>query len=597
MPLLLKFGLYMSNYLDRLKSCYVANDLFKEFRKEFSVMEKEFWNTIYFRNGEIAYVLKNIPKSTGGERILHIPSKQLKHIQKRFSIILYNCLLDIRQLNPNYLICNHSFERKRTIITNAKLHRNKKYVLNIDLSDFFSSIHYGRIYGFFQKDRYFKLSEEVAKTIAQISCYRDGNKAFLPQGSPLSPIIASLIGNLLDVQLIKIAKAYKLTYSRYADDLTFSSNNEIPESLIYWDDKDKEDSKWVVGRLLREKIEQNKFSINDKKTRLFIHRKRQTVTGIVVNKQLNVTSSYRKKNRAMLHHLLTRGDFFIGEKKGNVNQLIGRLNHVVSVKYLQQDIRMLDSEWIKERDNLKLLCAKYFDCNSESDQSIKLLRQAIFYKYFIGNNMPIVIPEGKTDSRYFRLAYKKLNGIRNKYMFQNINSELIKIGLSGGAVKVKIFLEHIYKNYKNTIINLEKSKLNSNYPVIFILDYDKGLKIGKSDKNIPSYFGIENGKKWTRIRKNIYLLLLKPLDGNSFTNEDEMICVEDLLKHHKKVIKIDKNNHEQIEIGNFSLSKMSFLRYVEKNHQEFDFSNFKEIFSAIEEINQDYQYKKESSNL
>ena len=87
------------------------------------------------------------------------------------------------------------------------------------------------------------------------------------------------------------------------------------------------------------------------------------------------------------------------------------------------------------------------------------------------------------------------------------------------------------------------------------------------------------------------------MNGNSFTNEDEMICVEDLLKHHKKVIKIDKNNHEQIEIGDSSLSKMSFLRYVEKNHQEFDFSNFKEIFSAIEEINQDYQYKKESSNL
>lgn len=581
----------MSNYLDRLKSCHFASDLFKEFRKEFLITEKEFWNTIYFRDGEIAYTLKDIPKSIGGKRTLLIPSKRLKHIQKIFSIILYNCLSDIRQLNHNYLICNHAFERKKTIITNAKLHRNKKYVLNIDLSDFFGSIHYGRICGFFQKDRYFELSKEVAKTIAQISCYRDGNGAFLPQGSPLSPIIASLIGNLLDVQLIKIAKFYKLTYSRYADDLTFSSNKEIPKDFIYWDKENKEGSKWAVGELLRKIIEKNKFLINDKKTRLFICQRRQTVIGIVVNKQLNVTNHYRKKNRAMLHSLFTRGEFLLGKEKGDISQLIGRLNHVASVKYLHHHAGMSDDEWYRAKRDFTFLCAKDYQ-NSEYDQTVSLLKQAIFYKYFVGIDKPVIIPEGKTDSIYFKTAYKALNEKTNyKYKFQEINTELAKIGLSGGTPQINKFLTEI--TYRKPTINLKKLIINSKNPVIFILDYDDGLfvKNGKAnEKSIPLRFKMKENTQWTFIEnsRNIYLLLLKPFNEKTLSNKEEHKCIENLLIHSHIDIEIN-NNHEEIKFGNAVYPKIVFAKYVAKNYKQFDFMKFKEIFSLIEDIKNDYK--------
>lgn len=400
--------------------------------------------------------------------------------------------------------------------------------------------------------------------------------------------MASFIGNLLDVQLIKLAKAYKLTYSRYADDLTFSSNDRIPKEIIYWNSENKEEPEWVVGKLLKEAIEKNNFLVNNKKTRLFFYQRRQTVTGIIVNKKLNATSHYRKKSRAMLHKLFTQGGFFIGEKKGNINQLIGRLNYVASVKYLQQDIKMSDREWIKERDNFESLCARHFDCSTDSNQSVRSLRQAIFFKYFINNSMPIIIPEGKTDSKYFRLANKILNkGSKNKYIFQNINTELAKIGLGGGTIKIKNFLKEVYKN---NMINLSKIEQNSNHPAIFILDYDKGLLV-KGKEDIPSLFNIEDGEQWKYIRKNIYLLLLKPRDGNSFEKEEEMLCVENLLEHNI-MIKVDEIDHNQIKFGKLTFSKVKFLRYVESHYQQFNFSKFRKIFSAIEEIRQDYQYKK-----
>ena len=116
----------------------------------------------------------------------------------------------------NRIITNisHGFERGKSIISNARVHKNKKYVVNMDIKDFFPSIHFGRIVGFFQNNRYFKLPYEVAVIIAQIACY----KGHLPQGSPCSPVIANLICNVMDIRILKLAKKYKLDYTRYADD-------------------------------------------------------------------------------------------------------------------------------------------------------------------------------------------------------------------------------------------------------------------------------------------------------------------------------------------------------------------------------------------
>src|SRR5690606_10472469 len=122
----------------------------------------------------------------------------------------------------------HGFERRRSIVTNASLHKRRRYVLNLDLEDFFPSFNFGRIRGFFIKDKHFGLDEKVATVLAQIACHDNE----LPQGSPCSPIISNLVAHLLDVRLARMAKRYKCTYSRYADDRTFSTNQrEFPSQL------------------------------------------------------------------------------------------------------------------------------------------------------------------------------------------------------------------------------------------------------------------------------------------------------------------------------------------------------------------------------
>ena len=93
----------------------------------------------------------------------------------------------------------------------------------MDLECFFDSFHFGRVCGYFEKNKDFLLPREVSIIIAQIACYNGR----LPQGAPSSPIISNLICQVLDMHLLKIAKKYRLDYTRYADDLTFSTNNRV----------------------------------------------------------------------------------------------------------------------------------------------------------------------------------------------------------------------------------------------------------------------------------------------------------------------------------------------------------------------------------
>ena len=122
----------------------------------------------------------------------------------------------------------------------------------------------------------------MATTIAQIACY----EGKLPQGAPSSPIITNMICNIFDMRLLRLAKKYKLDYTRYADDLSFSTNN-----------KDFLNIEEQFFEELSKEVERAGFSINDKKTRVQYKDSRQEVTGIVVNKKLNVDRDYYKKTR------------------------------------------------------------------------------------------------------------------------------------------------------------------------------------------------------------------------------------------------------------------------------------------------------------
>lgn len=184
------------------------------------VSRKILTHILYIRKTENLYVSFDIPKRSGGTRTIHAPQNELKSVQQKLAKSLIDYYDFIKKDNNIKSNISHAFEKKKGIITNAEIHRNKRIVLNLDLKDFFDSFHFGRVYGYFHKNKYFALNEEVSIVIAQLVCY---NRK-LPQGAPTSPIITNLICQILDYNILKLAKKYKLDYTRYADDLTFSTN-------------------------------------------------------------------------------------------------------------------------------------------------------------------------------------------------------------------------------------------------------------------------------------------------------------------------------------------------------------------------------------
>ena len=273
-----------------------------------NIERKTLTNILYNRHVESYYYSFEIPKKSGGYRKIHAPKDVLKIIQKKLSDCLYNYRDQICKDNEIKLNISHAFERKRGIISNAVIHKNKRYIINIDLKDFFDSFHFGRVRGYFEKNKYFELPVEVSTVIAQLVCY-DGK---LPQGAPTSPIITNLICNVLDYKLLQLAKKYHLDYTRYADDLTFSTNDK---NIL----KNYEQFYENLNKL----IIKNGFEINLKKTRLIYKGSSQSVTGLVVNEKVNINHIYYKRIRSMAYNLYRDGKFYIDDKEGRMTQLEG----------------------------------------------------------------------------------------------------------------------------------------------------------------------------------------------------------------------------------------------------------------------------------
>lgn len=270
----------------------------KEMRAKFFVLEntKDVADLLEIKNSQLAYhlykctseqkyVTFEIPKRSGGKREIKAPISPIKIIQRNLNKVLQEAY--------KYRKPVHGFIYKRSIISNAYKHVNKRWVLNIDLKDFFPTISFQRIRGMFISRPYL-IGENAATVLAQICCC-DGT---LPQGAPTSPIISNMICSKLDSELNRMAVQYQCVYTRYADDLTFSTNEDMfPEALA----KKKGDGSIVAGYEIARIINKNWFTINNNKVKLRRYDTRQEVTGLTVNKKVNVRRRYVKQIRAMLH--------------------------------------------------------------------------------------------------------------------------------------------------------------------------------------------------------------------------------------------------------------------------------------------------------
>ena len=235
---------------------------------------------LYWQPTATKYKTFQIPKRNGGQRTIKAPIDALKLLQRRLSDLLQDCVEEINTAKQRKDRTAHGFKRNRSIITNARQHRHRRWVFNLDLEDFFPSINFGRVRGFLLKNQDFELHEKVATVIAQIACH----EKTLPQGSPCSPIISNLVAHLLDMRLVKLASQSGCTYSRYADDLTFSTNKkDFPADIARPSGtEDAASHFWLPGEALRKVINRTGFCINAKKTHQMYRVSRQNVTGLVV---------------------------------------------------------------------------------------------------------------------------------------------------------------------------------------------------------------------------------------------------------------------------------------------------------------------------
>lgn len=241
-----------------------------------------------------------IPKKSGGVRTITAPVGMLKEMQKALAIYLSSFYCAPWPVN--------GFVKGSSVYTNAIAHCGKNYVFNIDLKNFFPSITAKMIYDCLNNSG---VDSEVAKYISNV-CTLDG---VLTQGSPTSPILSNIVCYGMDMALLNLAQKYGLRYSRYADDITFSSQHNIYS--------DAGEFRTEIKQI----IEQFGFHINDEKTRLQKKGARQEVTGLTVGEKVNVSRKYLKNLRAQIFKMEING-FTTQEYR----QVHGKLAYVSMVR-------------------------------------------------------------------------------------------------------------------------------------------------------------------------------------------------------------------------------------------------------------------------
>lgn len=553
-----------------MKNIKTRND----FAKFIGVKLQTLTYLLYIKKIDNCYNTLEIPKKNGDTRTICVPNKNLKKVQKKLYNKLSTYYDEIKTQNNFTSKISHGFEKNRSIVTNAEVHKNKRYVVNLDLLVFFPSINFGRVRSYFIKNNYFEINDDIATILAQLTCY----KGTLPQGASTSPLIANMICNIMDIRILKIAKKYRLDYTRYADDLTFSTNNKY-----FLNDYDKflEDIKNIIHR--------SGLELNSKKTRLLFSNSRQEVTGLVVNKKISVPKEYYKNTRAMAHSLYKNGYFLIDDEVGTIEQLEGRFSFINQINLYNID---------NKKKNM-------WHLNSKEKQYQKFM----IYKTFYANEKPLIITEGKTDVLYIKAALKKYykyfpnlitkkdngNFVFHVNFFKRKQKHSYYLNLvKDGADTIKNIYSNCYiktKNNKNITTVHDFKKLcgeRETNPVILIFDNEM---VSNKDRPLKKFLNEikVNASQKDKLKENLYINICDNLYLCTYQLNNKEACeieIEDLfpadvLEHEINGRKFSKKDSTH---DNGFYGKNEFSQYVYSNYESIDFSNFISLLSAINEI-------------
>jgi retron-type reverse transcriptase len=250
------------------------------------------WLTYHRRGATLVHYHRfQIPKKSGGMRSISAPKPALAAAQDWVLRWIFQPLAPEPEA--------HGFVRNRSIVTNAAPHVGRAVVINLDVKDFFPSITFRRVKGLF----YFLGYSEHVATVLALLCTEaprlpvsvDGKRIYialgerrLPQGACTSPAITNAICRALDRRLAGVARRHGFTYTRYADDLTFSGDEtHAIRGLL-----------WSVRMILADEG----LTEHEAKTRVMRRGRRQEVTGVTVNEKLGVSRQYVRELRAILHN-------------------------------------------------------------------------------------------------------------------------------------------------------------------------------------------------------------------------------------------------------------------------------------------------------
>lgn len=431
----------------------------------------------------LLYVLPNdkkykefcISKKNGGARIIHAPEPRLKHLQQNLSDVLYECQYDLKaRYGPTR---SFGFEKDLWIYDNSINHIKKRWVFNVDIKDFFHEINFGRVISFFKYNKNFNLNPKIATLIAQICCYdavHPNGKSVLPQGAPTSPVISNLICGSLDYRLSKFASYHRCNYSRYADDITFSTNlEEFPSEIAI---RSECPEGWVAADELVKRVDESGFQLNPKKTRMSHRSSRQIVTGLVVNKKVSAPRDVYKSSRAAVHAMMSAKPAHLQTFCTPYTENCAQDSSQNAIVFSQSEIfdkiqgRLAHCFRVNDLSDLRTEKKKFFEPTAVRSTYSDLLR----LKYFVRPDAPIILTEGISDSLYLKSAIQTSQNSIPALLDIDQNGNLIPLikfyrfksgpsrilSLSGGSGNLSLFLERHHDFLNRLSKNVKKKTLS-----------------------------------------------------------------------------------------------------------------------------------------
>ena len=570
--------------LTDLKACKDLGDIALLLKVAPKFLSKQ----IYHVSNKDKYQIFNIPKKNGSERQIHAPNPKLKFIQSRLSRLLYQCYFDLHgKPDKPSRVLSHGFQRERdlSIFTNANRHTNKRFVFNADIADFFPSFNFGRVRGYFIKNTNFTLTETVATVIAQTACFQNS----LPQGAPSSPIITEFISQVLDYRLQKMAKRYRCTYSRYADDITFSTNlREFPSKIGF---PFPIPEIWVAGPDLEERVIKSGFKLNAKKVRMQHLNQRQATTNLTVNQKVNIGSYYYKGVRLFANTMMAYGTAVTSKnsiepgKQLTANQILGMLAHINDIKGRQ----------------LKHHALRNYAGPHPAPHYLRLMGKFYHYQRIHINPRPILICEGKTDIVYLKEAIRwhvadpkvssslvdsvrlaAPNGKGDHWLIDFLKHSTTAdnlLSLSGGVGDLKNFVNIHLSRVKDFHVN------SLQQPVLIVVDNDdEGKKMWSLIKEVTgSTIEIDGSEPFYHVGKNLYVVPI-PSGGKPDFYIEKLFPDAWLEKKDSdgRTLKIKQKRDEKLTSNEYG--KGDFSKIIRANRGKVNCDGFLSLLHTICDI-------------